>query len=96
MEIVEVVEISTENLVAPNQIGWIAYREGCLILRVKVIKFKQRMFLSHVAGYGRGIKVRVISYADQEKWDAIAKILLQRFASAIEEDRDTAKPNVEP
>lgn len=90
IEIVEVVEISTENLVDPNQVGWIAYREGGIIIRVKVIRGKKRMFLSHVAGYGRGMKVKVIKYAEQERWNELSQVLLERFAAFAEALGNTA------
>lgn len=77
-------EISVDNLIDPQQIGWIGYREGDAIVRVKVIRGdKLHPFLSHVTGFAKGVKVHTVSYLDTDKWHEKAYQLLRAFRKSV-------------
>lgn len=77
-------EISTDNLVDERQIGWIAYREGSAILRVKVVRARSnRLFLAHPTAYRKGTTVRVVEYSDPLSWNQFSKYLLERFREVV-------------
>ena len=75
------VKCSTVNLVDPEQIGWVEYREGDAAIALKVIrpKRKKEPFLAPITGYRSGISVASIKYPNQETWDVKAKALLEIF-----------------
>lgn len=81
-----IVEISTDDLIDPQQIGWIAYREGNAVVRVKVVRAKSgKPFLAHVRGVGGGSKVRVIEYENRPEWLSRADYMLKQFRETVGE-----------
>lgn len=83
-----IISISTQELVDPQQIGWITYKEGDAALRVKVIRTEKgkRPFLSHCTAYSRGIVVDVVEYEDSRTWRDKSQILLKAFQDYVGND----------
>lgn len=82
-------EISTDKLVDPHQIGWIRYQEGDAWLRVKVIRpsIKGALpFLSHATAYAPpNLIVKTVEYEDKELWRARSKAMLDMFRKVVGE-----------
>lgn len=84
-----ITEISTEDLVDLYQIGWIQYREGDCLLRVKVVRRgrNKKPFLSHVHGFQKVTgEVRAVEYEDPEVWKPKARAMLAKFKEVVGED----------
>lgn len=83
-------EISTEELVDPRQIGWIKYKEGNAWLKVKVVRPTTAgalPFLSHPTAYCPPAgSVKVVDYEDREMWRTMAREMLEAFRKVVGED----------
>ena len=75
--------VSTENLVDPLQIGWVEYREGDALIRVKVVRGKGVPFLSHVDAYRKGVCVSSVTYPDRDLWKMKEKEMLDVFRERV-------------
>ena len=81
---VEIIEISTDNFVDPRQIGWIGYKEGDAVIRVKVIRgSRSKPFLSHVLGFRHAVKVRIVEYQNECTWQEKSESLLSSFRAKV-------------
>lgn len=83
---VTITDISTEDLVDPLQIGWVSYREGDAILRVKVIRGTRgdkKPFVVRPNAFRNGLRVEIINYPDSDVWRAKAAAMIQAFRNKV-------------
>ena len=80
-----VVNISTENLIDPSQIGWVEYREDNIIIRAKVVRAKSGWpFISLPTLYRKDVgAIEVLRYENNKLWEAKKRILLQAFKNHV-------------
>lgn len=75
--------ISTDNIMEERHMGWIQYREGDALLRVKVVRGSKRPFLSHVTAYRNGVQCSTVDYPNRGVWRAKEAVLLEAFRNYI-------------
>jgi len=80
-----VVDVSTEDLVDPSQIGWVDFREDNLIVRVKVVRARNGWpFISLPTLYKRGVgAIPVVKYENNRLWEKKRKKLLEAFKNHV-------------
>lgn len=80
--------VSTKDIVAPGQIGWVYFQEGEIEIAAKVIKKSSgEMFLAiPVARRPPRTEVRVVNYSRPEIWAAKSRELLSFFRSQLGEE----------
>lgn len=80
-----VVNISTENLVDPSQIGWIDYREDGLIVRAKVVRARNGWpFIALPTLFKKGVgAVEILRYDNSRLWEAKKQKLLEAFKNHV-------------
>ena len=80
-----VVNISTENLVDPSQIGWVDYREDNLVVRAKVVRAKNGWpFLALPTLFKRNVgAIEILRYENTRMWEQKKKKLLEAFKNHV-------------
>lgn len=80
-----VVNISTDNLVDPAQIGWIDYREDGLVVRAKVVRAKNGWpFVALPTLFSRKVgAVEILRYDNTRLWEQKKKKLLEAFKNHV-------------
>jgi len=80
-----VVNISTENLVDPAQIGWIDYKEDNVLIKAKVVRSRNGTpFVALPTLYKRGTgPINIIQYENMRVWERKRKYLLDAFKNHV-------------
>lgn len=74
-------KILKTNLVAPDQVGWVIYKEGVAEVAVKIILSPTtgELFASLPTAYSKGNIVQVVRYPNKSDWLRIAQAAVKFF-----------------
>jgi len=74
-------KILKTNLVAPDQVGWVIYKEGVAEIAVKIILSPTtgELFASLPTAYSKGKSVQVVRYENKPDWLCIAQSVVKFF-----------------
>lgn len=78
---------STEDVIAPGQIGWVYFYEGAAEIAAKVIKSEAGELYLALPTVRRAAKtVRIVNYTRRSVWSEKSRALLSFFVQEVGED----------